>query len=108
MLFADVREQRHEAGSLDGERHSVLAHSGATGLATVDDLAVTVDELLQELEILVIDEHRTWTFTINEDGILLLRLHASLRAFAGLSGFRVEGGTSEAHGNLSSRPRGAT
>jgi hypothetical protein len=49
----------------------VLARGLATGLAAADDAAVAIGELAEQIEILVIDVHRTRTFAIDANRILL-------------------------------------
>ena len=70
-LVAHVGQQGHEAGALDGERHGVLAGGGATALATANDLALPIGQFGQQVEILVVDVHRTRTFAIDKNRILL-------------------------------------
>jgi hypothetical protein len=66
-----VRHQGHEAGPLNGLGNGMLARGLAAGLPAADDAAVAVGELAQQIEILVIHEHRTRTFAIDANGILL-------------------------------------
>ena len=56
-LPADVGQQRHEARPLDRLRDGVLAGGVAAGFAAADDFAVAVDQLRQQVEVLVVDEH---------------------------------------------------
>ncbi len=79
-LFADIGQQGHEASSLDRIGDGVLADGRAAALPPADDLALTVDELLQQFEILVIDVHRARTLALDEQGILLLAADLGLRA----------------------------
>jgi len=48
----------------------VLADRSAACLATADDLAVAIGQLLQKLDVFVINVSRTWTFAIDEKWIL--------------------------------------
>jgi hypothetical protein len=43
----------------------------ATGLAAADDAAVTVGQLAQQVEILVVDEHRPGTDAVDAHGVPL-------------------------------------
>src|SRR5438477_4615610 len=52
--LAHVRQQRHEAGSLDRQSDGVLADGHAAALAPAYNLTVAVDELFQQLDVLVI------------------------------------------------------
>src|SRR5208282_2455436 len=79
-LLADVWQQGHEASPLDRVGHGVLADGRAAALPPADDLALAVDELLQQLKILVIDIHRPRTQPIDKKGILLLAADLGLRA----------------------------
>ena len=46
-LLADVRQQSHETGALDGGGHGVLAGSCATAFSSTNDPPLAVDHLLQ-------------------------------------------------------------
>ena len=50
-----VRQQREEARALDRGRQLALVARGGAGDARRDDLAVLVDEVLQQLDVLVVD-----------------------------------------------------
>ena len=78
-LLARVRQQGHEAGSLDGFRHGVLADGRATALAAADDLALPIGELLEQFHVLVVDVHRPWPLALDKNRILLLRANLRLR-----------------------------
>src|SRR5208282_1986119 len=79
-LLADVWQQGHEASPLDRVGHGVLAYGRAAALTPADDLALAVDELLQQLEILVVDIHWARTLPLNKQGVLLLAADLRLRA----------------------------
>ena len=68
-LVAFERKQCHESGTLDRFSHSVLADRGATCFAPSDDTSVAIDQLFQQLNVFVIDEHRAWPFAINVQGV---------------------------------------
>ena len=77
-------------GPLDGERNRVLAGRAAAGLAAADDFAVAVDELLEQLDVLVIHEHRPGPDAVDPDRILLLDLDPRLRLPLGTGVFLIE------------------
>ena len=79
-LLAGVWQQGHEAGSLDGLRHGVLADGRASALAAADDLALPVGELFQQFHVLVIDVHRAGPLAVDKNRILLLRADLGLGA----------------------------
>ena len=86
LFVADVGQQGHEPRSLDGQGHGVLAGGGAAALAAANDLTLAIGELAQQIEILVVDEHRTGTLAIDENRILLFRANLVLvRASLGRS-----------------------
>ena len=64
-LFSIVWQQGHESSSFDCLSHGVLASCRATCLTPADDAAVTVNKLLQHIDVLVVYEHRTWTLAIH-------------------------------------------
>src|SRR5687767_8048056 len=68
---AHVRQQRHEPRPLDRLSHGMLARGVAARLAAAHDAAVTVGQLAQQIEILVINEHRARTDAVDPDGISL-------------------------------------
>src|SRR6187549_1919611 len=68
---ADVGHQAHESGPLDRLGNRVLARSVATSLAAAYDAAVTVGQLAQQVEVLVVDEHRPGTDAVDADGVFL-------------------------------------
>jgi len=70
----------------------VLADGHAAAFAAADDLAVAVDQFLEEFDVLVIDEHRARADAIDPDGAFLLGLELGLGPLAGLSIFRVKAG----------------
>src|SRR5688572_5603638 len=88
--FADIRQQCHVPGPLDRLGHRVLADRRAAGLAAAHDLAVAVNHLLEQLDVLVIDEHRTRPLAIDEQRVLLLDLDPRLGLAAGFLVFAVE------------------
>ena len=88
-LFANVREQRHEAGPLDRSGNRVLTGGGAAALAAADDTPLSVDHFLQQFHVLVIDVHRTWSVPIDEDWVFL--------AGAGTNSRSLSGATASAH-----------
>jgi hypothetical protein len=69
-LTADVRQQGHKASTFDGFGNSVLAGSITTRLAAPHDAAVTIDQFLEQLDILVVDVHWPWSYAINKNRIL--------------------------------------
>ena len=82
-LLADVRQEGHEPGPLDRAGHGMLTGSRAAALASAKNLALPVDELAQQLEVLVIDIHRTRTGTVDEDRIFPLHLRTGLGLLLG-------------------------
>jgi hypothetical protein len=52
---SDIREKGDGAGTLDGLRHFALELQGSAGDTAGKDLALLVEELLEELRVLVID-----------------------------------------------------
>jgi hypothetical protein len=82
-LFTRIGQQRHEPRSLDRTGHRVLAGRRTTRLAAPYNATVPIDQLLQQLDVLVVDIHRTWTLAVDENRILLLRPNAGFRPFAG-------------------------
>ena len=68
-LFTHVGEESHESGAFDGGRDRVLARSGTTALATANDPALSIDHLLEQFHVLVIDIHGTRTMAIDEDRV---------------------------------------
>ncbi len=79
---AFVRHEGHEAGPLDRFRDGVLARGLATGLTTADNPAMTIGQLAEQIQILVIDEHRTWANAIDANGILFGNLLIAAAAVA--------------------------
>ena len=96
-LLGYVWQERHETSPLHSERHGMLARGGATTLATREKFALPVHHLPEQIEILVVNIHRTGTNAVDENRILLLcldlRLGLSLRglcAGAGRGHKRIE------------------
>src|SRR5436190_5476867 len=52
---SNIRQQRHEARTLDGAGEHALLHRGRAGPLARQDLAVAADHLLQRLGVLVIN-----------------------------------------------------
>ncbi len=71
-LFAHVGQQSHETSPLDCQSHRMLADGGATALAPSDDLPLAIRQLLQQVQVLVIDIHRTRSLPVDENRVLLL------------------------------------
>ena len=61
----------------------MLGNGGTAGLAAADDLAMPVDQLLQQLDILVIHVHGTRPLPIDRQGIFLFGAGANFLAFFG-------------------------
>jgi hypothetical protein len=74
----DIREKSEGAGTLDGLRDLALEFEGSTRDAAGKDLALLVEELLEELRVLVID--------ILDTGLL----EAAVFLLANLYGRRVQ------------------
>src|SRR5262245_7730565 len=91
-LLAHVRQQRHVPRPLDRQGDGVLADRGAAALAAADDLAVAVDELLEQFDVLVIDEHRPGPDAIHPNRVLLLGLELGLGPLPRLGVFLSESG----------------
>src|SRR5271163_2235154 len=81
VLVADVRQQGHETGPFDGLRYGPLAHGGAAALAAANQLALAAGEFPQQLQVLVIDIHRTGALAIDKHRILLLAAGTDLGSF---------------------------
>ena len=56
----------------------MLADRSTTSLATTDNLAVAIGELLQQLDVFVVNVSRTGTFAVNEKRILTNGLRLEL------------------------------
>ena len=61
----------------------MLTYRRATGLAAPNNASVTIDQLLQCLDIFVIDKHWAWPFAIDEQRILSFGSRANSRSFPG-------------------------
>ena len=85
--------------SLDRQGHRVLADRSAAALAAADDTAVTIDQLLQKLDVLVIDEQRPGPYAIDPDRVLLLGLELGLGPLPRLGVF-LSKARGEGHGRL--------
>lgn len=72
-LVPNVRHQRHEAGSFDSVGYSVLADRGTTSFSSSDQAAMSIDQFLEQLDILIVDVHRAGTFAVNIQRILANR-----------------------------------
>jgi hypothetical protein len=64
-LIAFEWQQCHKAGSFDCIGNGVLADRRATRLASSNDPAMTIDQFLKQLDVFVVDIHRTRTLTID-------------------------------------------
>ena len=78
-LIAFKRKQRHESRSLDRLSNCVLRDCGTTCFPPTDNSTVTIDKLLQQLNIFVVDVHRTWPFAIDVQWIFPLRASFGFR-----------------------------
>ena len=78
--------KRHEASALDRSRDGVLTGCRTARLAASDDPAVAIDQLFEQLNVLVVDIHRTRPFAVHVNRILLLRANARFGSFAGPDG----------------------
>lgn len=93
----NVGQQRHEPGPLDGSRHGVLARRCAPGFPTTDNLGLPIDYLAEQIEVLVIDEHRPRPHAVNKDRVFPLNLRLRLGSLPGrlgkslLAGHRTHG-----------------
>ena len=81
-LLANVRQQRHKTGTFDCQRDGMLAGGRATAFATADDFALSIGQLIEQIEIFVIDKHRPWPLAFDKNGVFLLRANFGLRALA--------------------------
>lgn len=69
VLLANVWEQRHKTCTLDGRGDRMLTGCCATTLASTDDSALAIHHLFQQFHVLVINVHRTWSLTIDENRV---------------------------------------
>src|SRR5688500_14665645 len=90
VLLAHIRQQSHEPGPRHCQSHGMLADRRATALAATYNLPVAVDQLLQQFNIFVIDEHWARTHAIHPNRVLLLRLDLWLRPLPRLGVFRIK------------------
>ena len=97
--LANVGQKRHKPGSFNRQGHGVLANRHAAALTPADDLSVAVDQLFEQLDVLIIDEHRARSHAIDPNRVLLLRLQLRLRALAWFGVLFVEAGR-KGHGVL--------
>lgn len=67
-----VRQQRHEPGPFDGLGDGVLAGRSATAFAAADDLSLPAGELAEQLQVLIVNVHRSRASAVDEDWIFLL------------------------------------
>jgi len=89
-LFAHVWQQRHKASPLDRQGNSVLAYRHAAALSPADNLAMAIDQLFQQFDVLIINEHRTRTLAVDPNRVLLLGFELWLGPLAGLGVFGIE------------------
>ena len=78
---ANVRHKRHKTSALHGGRNRVLAYGGTTGLTPTDNFSLTTRELLQELDVFVVDEHRARSLAVHRQRIAFLTANLSLSSF---------------------------
>ena len=78
------REQGHESGPLDGAGHGVLAGRGATALAAAYDAPVAVCQLFEQLDVLIVHEHRSRPFPFHENRVTLGSSRLGLGTLTGL------------------------
>ena len=64
-LVAFERKQRHESSTLDRLGNGMLRDCCATGFTTTDNSTVAINQFLKQLNVFVVDVHRTWPFAIN-------------------------------------------
>src|SRR5437868_5056978 len=98
--FADVRQETHEAGAFDSERHGMLAGGGATAFAAADNFALAIGELIEKFQILVIDKQRARALAVDEDGILLLGADLGLSPLPHGHFFLIAKRSETRHGNF--------
>src|SRR5262245_38104341 len=89
-LFTHLGQERHEASPLDRQSDGVLADGHAAALPPADDPPVPVDQLLEQLDVFVIDEHRPRADAIDPDRVLFLRLDLGLRPLPRLGVLRIK------------------
>ena len=63
-LIAFEWQQSHKTSSLNRLGHGVLADRGATSFTTSHDLAVAIDQFLEQFYVFVVDIHWAWPFAI--------------------------------------------
>lgn len=73
-----VRQKGHEPRPFDGLRDRVLAYGGAARLPAAHNSAVTIYELFEQFDVLVVHVHRAGTLPVHENRILFARTGASL------------------------------
>lgn len=88
-LFTHVGHQGHKPCALDCSGDRMLAGRGATRLATADNLAVTVDQLAEKFNVLVIDIHWARTLAIHKQRISFGRTGTGL-CFCSLAGSNTQ------------------
>jgi len=69
-----VRQERHKTSPLDCLRNRTLAHRSAPTFTTPHNTPVSIGQLCQKIEILVIDVQRMRSHAVGQDRILFRRL----------------------------------
>lgn len=77
-LVPNKRHQRHKAGSFDGIGYGVLADCSTAGLTTGNQTTMSIDQFFEQLDVLIVNIHRSWTFAINVQWILANRFDFDL------------------------------
>src|SRR5690349_10241758 len=88
---ADVRQQGHVSGPLDGAGEHALFHGVGAGALAVQDLAVGAHHLLERLGVLVIDVHLPRRGQARDLGLGLVEALKRLFAFTAFAPLRSTG-----------------
>ncbi len=93
-LVTHEGQQGHETGSFNSFRYCSLTDGRATCFSASDDAAVSADQFLQEIDVLVINVHGARSFAVYVKRIFAyssrLGLHFATRSFLWSSHERFE------------------
>ena len=76
FLVCNVGQQSHKPSAFDGNGNRMLTDCRTTTFSPAQNFTLSACQFFEQFNVFVIDEHRTWTLTIDHQWVFLRNLNS--------------------------------